>query len=559
MLRAVLPAFLLLLPGCAPDLEAILDDIDGVPRATDSTGATTSPTPTVTGDSGEDPSDGIMTSTAGEADSSGSDGANAGDTSTTGATAPGDTSEEILPEIVEIELPGEVNVAGPVPITVQTKNAESVRVNLDGIDMGELAGAGKDVFVGEFAVKGAADNGTHDVEVIATRDDHEVSKKTSFNVSAPPAGKPAWSVLGALGTQTNRIALTAQGDVLEGGLHIGAGISRPAIRKRSGTDGADLWGKKVLLSDHEGYVADLAVAPDGNIWVAMNVKEANQQWLPHILLLTPDGMPTGVDRQGSPDTTLRAIAADDEGGCFAVGFAVAGGGDLDVSYQGINSKYAGSVMDTWDYQVPNVLAHSFSDAATDIVIDGDIAWVVGMAVGKHDKLLTTTRGLILPIAIHTGVEGKPIIAPLIEPWKNSMFLGVALQPGGLVVSGSGCEKDCGGVQRIEISRYTFAGLRTWFQPEKPAEGARGSEVVVDSQGTAVVAGASVQGGILRGQVFARKIGTGEPLPIWAYWFPPSKESSEALTVAIDPFDRLFFDGYVTVGGSPQSWLVRASP
>ena len=568
MLRALLPTFLLLLPACARDLEEILDDIDRVPRATDSSGDTTSPTPTVTGDSSDDPPDGIMTSTAGEASSSGSDGASAGEssmtsetseTSVTSETGSGDTSsEEILPEIVAIELTAEVSAAGPVPITVRTEHAESVHVKLNGVDMGDLAGAGKDIFVGEFAMKGAADNGTHHVEVIATRDEHEDSEETSFKVSAPPGGKPAWWVTGALGTQTNGIALTAKGDVLQGGLQIGAGIPRPTIRKRSGSDGADLWGKKVLLSEFEGYVADLAVAPDGGIWVVMNVKEASQQWRPRILLLTPDGIPTGVDREGAPGTTMRAIAADDEGGCFAVGFAIAEGGDLDVSYQGVNAAHTGSVADTWDYKVPNKLAHSFADVATNIVIDGDVAWVVGLSVGQHSKGPPMARGLIVPINIHTGVEGTPIIAPLAGTWLSSMFFGVDLHPGGLVVSGTGCELDCGTVRRVETSRYTFAGVRTWFQPEKAAEGAHGTEVVVDSQGIAIVAGASAEGGVMRGQVFARKVGTNEELPIWAYWFPLSKEPSEALTLARDPFDQLFLDGYVTVGGSPQSRLVRVN-
>ncbi len=62
-----------------------------------------------------------------------------------------------------------------MPITVHTKNATSVLVKRDGVDVGELAGAGQDVFVGELAVKGAIDNGTRHVEVIATLGEHEDS------------------------------------------------------------------------------------------------------------------------------------------------------------------------------------------------------------------------------------------------------------------------------------------------------------------------------------------------------------------------------------------------
>jgi hypothetical protein len=128
-----------------------------------------------------------------------------------------------------------------------------------------------------------------------------------------------------------------------------------------------------------------------------------------------------------------------------------------------------------------------------------------------------------------------------------MFFGLALHPEGVVVTGAGCQDACGGVQRIETSRYTPAGVRTWHQPECSAEGAYGSDVVVDSQGRAIVAGASKQGGVLRGQALAHTIGKVEQEPLWAHWFPVSKESSEALGAARDQYDRIFIGGYVTAG------------
>ena len=83
--------------------------------------------------------------------------------------------------------------------------------------------------------------------------------------------------------------------------------------------------------------------------------------------------------------------------------------------------------------------------------------------------------------------------------------------------------------------------------------------MVDSQGRAIVAGASKQGGVLRGQALARTIGKFEMEPLWAHWFPVSKEPSEALGAACDQFDRIFIGGYVTAGGSPQTWIVQVSP
>ena len=562
MLRVLLPA-LLLLPACARDLEAILDEIDGFPRVTESTGSETSTAPTSTGgghaSTGDEGQSGTADSTTGSSVTSSLDLGGVGETGAASSTGGGESGEVMLPEVLAIELPEQVNAAGPVPITVQAK-AASVRVKLDGVDMGELAGAGKDVFVGQLAVKGAVDNGTRKVEVIATLGEYEASGEATFEVKVPEAGKPAWSMPGPLGSRSNRIALTPEGDVIEGGLRIGAGIERPSVFKRSGFDGTALWPQKVLLSDFEGHVADVALAPDGGIWVAMNVKEIGQKWRPHILLLTPDGALTGVDRPGALGSTLRAVAADEDGGCFAVGFAVAVGGDLDVVYQGINAAHQGTVTDPWDYQPPNHFPHSFADVGMDVVIDGDVAWVAGLSAGKHDGLNTHTRGMLAPIDIHTGaVVGPVIIAPAAKPWWNSMFFGLALHPGGVVVTGTGCQDACGGVQRIETSGYTLAGVRTWHQPEAPAEGAYGSDVVVDSQGRAIIAGASKQGGVLRGQALARTIGKVELEPLWAHRFPFSKEASEALGAARDEYDRIFIGGYVTAGGSPQTWLVQISP
>jgi hypothetical protein len=554
----VLLAPTVFMAACAADWPVLEGCDDGctTPMSISTTGEAppTTEIQTVTGDTTEN-----GTQATGGADNTG--GADTLSTSETGAAS--DTGNQaILPEVVAIELPAEVNAAGPVPITVLT-NAASVRVKLDGVDVGELVAAGDEKFVGELAVKGAINNGTRHVEVIATLGEYEDSKGASFEVKVPEAGKAAWAMPGPPGSRTNRIALTPEGDVIEAGLRIGAGVPRPSVHKRSGFDGSDLWPKKVLLSELEGHVADVAIAPDGGIWVAMNVKEASQKWRPHILLLNPDGTPTGVDRPGELGHTLRGIAADAKGGCFGVGFAVVDGGDLDISFQGVNAAHQGTITDTWDHQPADALPHSFADAAMDVIIDGDVAWVAGLSVGKHEgkgDIDTYTRGLLVALDIHTGEQvGSVIVAPVTGSWKHSMFYGLALHSDGVVVTGAGCQDACGGVQRAETSLYTLAGVRAWHQTETPAGGAFGSDLVVDSQGRAIVVGASEQGGVLRGQAFARTIGKIELVPLWAYWFPISKESSEALGAARDKYDRSFIGGYITVAGSPQARLVQVSP
>ncbi len=47
--------------------------------------------------------------------------------------------------------------------------------------------------------------------------------------------------------------------------------------------------------------------------------------------------------------------------------------------------------------------------------------------------------------------------------------------------------------------------------------------------------------------------------LWSHLFPLSKEPSEALAVTRDRYDRVYVDGYITVAGVSQSWLVLLSP
>lgn len=242
-----------------------------------------------------------------------------------------------------------------------------------------------------------------------------------------------------------------------------------------------------------------------------------------------------------------------------MGYAVVEGGDLDVARWRINAMHQSTIADTWGY-APVGLPQKFMDAGMDVVIVDDVAWIAGLSSGPHDDKDEYTRGMIVPMSLHTGVAGPVIIVPASGSWKHSVLYGLALDlegDPGVVVTGAGCQGSCGaGVQRIETSRYTFAGLRTWHQLEVPAEGAYGSDVVVDSQGRAIVAGASKQGGVLRGQAFAHTIGAAELKPLWELWFPVSNEDSEALGAARDKYDRIFVGGYITVGGLPQARLMQ---
>jgi hypothetical protein len=80
--------------------------------------------------------------------------------------------------------------------------------------------------------------------------------------------------------------------------------------------------------------------------------------------------------------------------------------------------------------------------------------------------------------------------------------------------------------------------------------AYGSDVALDSQGRALVAGAVTQNGKLRGYVFGREVGVNGPI-LLDHWYP-GVGPSEALGIVRDSFDRIFPAGYITVSGKTQA-------
>ena len=499
----------------------------------------------------------------------GSDGADGstGDTADTTDTAPSsdttdttDTTdsppvgEAEKPAIVSVDLPENVYSAGPVPLAVQAEHTSAVRVTRDGVDAGELIAAGGGLFTGELPVRGAVDNGSHQIEVIATQGKYEDRRPDSYTVKAPVPGTEAWTMDGPAGSRTNRVAVSPAGRLIEVGQTEIDGVPYPTLRMRSSSTGAELWPAK-MIDTREGAVVDVAVLADGRMWVAMNVREPGKDSRAKIALLDADGDATGVEFLGAAGRLVRGIAADAEGGCFAVGVAGVMG-DWDVAYWRIDAAGVPTLGDTYDYRPLDQMPHSFVDLANDVVIDGEVVYVVGMSTGQHDNVNVRKRGIIVPMDLHTGEVVAPVIvAPVLGgDWTSSAFFGATPVPGGVLVTGYGFD-DLNSKYRIETSIYDKAGLRTWHQKEKANdELAYGSDVVLDSQGRAIVAGAVTQDGKLRGYVFARMTDA-KGTWVFDHWFA-GVGPSEGLGIVRDAFDRIFPVGYITANGSQQAQVMR---
>ena len=479
----------------------------------------------------------------------------------TGTDAPTDTTdsppvgEDDKPVIVSVELPDTVYTAGPVPLSVQTVYTASVRVTLDGADAGPLLMAGGGLFIGELPVRGAVDNGSHAIEVIATQGEYEDRRPDSYDVKAPKPGAEAWTIDGPPGSRNNRVAVSPAGHLVEVGHTEIDGVPYPTLRTRSSLTGAELEPAK-LLDTREGAAVDVAVLADGRMWVAMNVREQGKDSRARIALLDANGDATGAELTGAAGRLVRGIAADASGGCFAVGVAGVMG-DWDIAYWRIDAAGVPTLGDTFDYQPPEALAHSFVDLANDVVIDGDVVYMVGTSTGEHDNFNLRTRGIIATRDLHTGEAIAPVVvAPVLvgDDWQQSAFFGAAPAPGGVLVTGYGSDKTSS-KYRIETSFYSAAGLRTWHKKEAEYDKlAYGSDVVLDSQGRVLVAGAVTQNGKLRGYVFGR-LTDEDGTSVFEHWFPGAG-TSEGLGVVRDGFDRIFVVGYITANGSTLAQSMR---
>jgi hypothetical protein len=444
------------------------------------TAATSETSSGSTGDSAANSSSGAAEVTSESSDTGAASATEDTASEDTGSTSTGEPPA-VEPNILSVKLPAKVYAAGPVSLEVQTEGTASVQIAVDGVDLGELADAGGGLFVGTLPVRGAIDNGPHTVHVVAHQGELEDTKLAGYEVSTPKPGTMAWFQAGPAGSRTNRLALTADGDVLEGGQVEINKIKRPGLRKRSGLTGAELW--SVTLDTREGEVADLAVLPDGRVWAAMNVrKPGDPSPQPRIALFDAAGKFAGVEAHGDIGRVVRSVAADAAGGCFAAGYASAGK-DLDIAYWRITAAGVQTLGDTWDYD-PNEAPHSFSEFAMDVVIQDDVAWVIGASNGDHDapKIAAKTRGILVPMDLNTGTVNETVVAAKGALYTQSVFFGASHHPLGVLVTGYGCDDGCASYQ-IQTALYGPTGLRLWQTPDAVPGGLRyGSDVALDSQG-----------------------------------------------------------------------------
>ncbi|WAS96537.1 hypothetical protein [Nannocystis punicea] len=503
----------------------------------------------------EDPS--AASTGSGEADATGTGEASGGEASggAVDSTSVGD-AELLPPQILAVDVPAAVHLAGPVAVQVTVEHATEVRGTLDGVELELFEDQGGGVWLGTAPIFGAVDDGDHVVEVTATHGPLVATwPPVSFTVSTPAPGGQAWALLAPPASTTKRAAVTPEGDLIEVGAMGVEGVMMPAIRKRSAANGSEVWAEGTIVLDvREGSADAIAVRADGWMWVAMNVANPNKKWQPRIVLLDADGHATGVEAPTEPGPTVRGIAVTDDGGFFAVGFGGSGFGDMDVVHWRMTGEdVATASAKTWDYLPPDDMAepHTFDDLAFDVVVVDDVAWLVGASTGKHEADFVFTRGVVVRMDVETGAAlGAAVFAEPVKEWRNSMFLAAGRHPDGVVVTGNESTND-GTTQRITVQAYDAAGARTYYLGEWPASVAYGTGIAWSLHGGALAAGVVDDGDGLRGVLYGR----GGPGLNFDHLFPGT-EPSAANGLALDAYEQVYLVGERTLGGVRQARASR---
>src|SRR5690606_12037728 len=189
--------------------------------------------------------------------------------------------------------------------------------------------------------------------------------------------------------------------------------------------------------------------------------------------------------------TVRGIAADDEGGAFAVGFAGSGFGDVDVALWRVwDDGVAAYSAKLWDYWPPGDEAneHKFDDLAFDVMIKDGVAWIAGASTGKHENQESRTRGILVQMDPETATLLEPVIvAPPFGNWLDSMFLALGDHPDGAIVTGMEVNKD-GTLQLLTVQVYRPDGVRAYYSSAAAGAVAYGTGVAWLAHGVAVVSG-----------------------------------------------------------------------
>lgn len=487
----------------------------------------------------------IMTTTWDEP-TAGTDTGTASDGSGTEATT--DPAELGPPMIAGMTLtPDPIKSAGVVTVEVEIEDegAETVTIAVDGSEAIALTpvGDGGTLFTGEIVVFGESWNGDHEVVAVAVRGE-KVSEPWSewFTVEAPAAGGEAWLEKSPLvPSYGNAVDVDDQGDVLELFTSPTPNGQECYLRRLDAT-GASVWfgGARWIAPFEDCVGEDVKFAPDGTIWVLVNVyKDGFGRW--QVWHLDDDGQPIGQTPEvGSLTHMGRGLDVNEAGDVVLCGTKPAMN-NLDDAWVRLLPAASEPWTKTWDYPGPNLdQPDEFSERTQDCAFVEDRILVVGEVWGEHEKnkLQKQNRGFTVEFSF-AGAELAGVVNPATLAWHSGHKAVAPDGKGGYVAVGYNCTAMVTPCNDNEGALRWFSLGATEVKMQPAAKARVLNDVALSPAGYSVVAAQALQqdfGFLVQGWSIAA------PGPVLEYQGDKTK-LQVATGIAADRVGFIFAGGY----------------
>ena len=385
----------------------------------------------------------------------------ASETTTGGST--GDMPDEPIapPTIQSVELdPDTLKNAAPITVQVEALYSDHVTMSLDGAEPVTLAASGANFYKGVIQVHGASMNGDHTVVITASRDALKDVETSNFSVHAPTPGKNIWlRTSSAPDSMTRAIAVDSLSNVYEVATLGDGGAARLGVSKRD-ADGDLVWpGAWLTYTAGESRAEDVAVGPDGTIYVLGNVEDGGHTrwWLAQ---LDPAvGILKGDPQLGEVDEPARGLSIAPNGDLAIVGYSTVWGeqdtDDVRTKVWFLPGDGEGLSIE-WGYS-PNNQQNLFAEVPEDVLFDGERIYVTGSVDGVHPDA-PDEKNRKRSFVIEVDLVGEVVREHVAGGTLYATSGGYALAPdgeGGVVAVGWACNDTC--VQVGEIQWFAGDG------------------------------------------------------------------------------------------------------
>jgi hypothetical protein len=470
------------------------------------------------------------------------------------------TTGELVPVITGMTvMPNVVPSAGPVVVSVQAENAETVWMTVDGGEAVELAAVeeGGDEFSGEIAVLGESWNGPHIVSATAARGELTSPPwEEMFTVAAPTAGLEVWKKKSTIvPSYGNAVAVDGDSNVYELFTESSQDGERCHLRRRD-VMGDSVWqgDTRVLAPGPDCIGEDVKVAPDGTVWALVNTWSGGvQRW--RLFHLDSDGVELGGSDVGDVHEVGAGLDVNPVGDVLLCGTRPATQDD-DDAWVRLKPTVGMAWTLPWDYVPPSLPPHTINERTKDCAFVEDRIVVVGEAFGQTDKniLLDQGRGFALEVSTNSAILVEAVSPPS-PAWQSSHEAVAPVSSGGYVVVGHTCNKQdvpCAPTKGT-VRWFELGGVLAWETPVSAAVTVR--DVASSPAGHAVVA---AQGVTQEYGFLMQAWSPGNDQPLWDYQGAPS-ELQVATGIAVDPFAYVFVVGYYLDEDAFASGVVKLHP